>query len=291
MIVKIQNEILSVSIDTLGAQMVSMADSFGTDYLWQGDAKYWSGRAPILFPFIGKLRNGKTMISGEEYAMKPHGFARNNEFSLIHMDRDSAVFSLRSNHDIQKLYPFDFELKVTYTLEFHQLVVGFDVENMGEDTMYFSIGGHPAFNVPLYEGENFEDYVLEFEQTENAACPFLQPDGLIDMDNRRPVLQNTSILPLNHRLFDKDALIFDNLNSKTVKLCHRTKKHGIAVAYHAFPYLGVWSAANDAPFVCIEPWTGISTCTDESGEFSKRRGITSLGGHEYFETAFMISLL
>lgn len=290
MIVKIQNEILSVSIDTCGAQMVSMMDSLGTQYLWQGDEAYWNGQAPVLFPIVGSLRDGKTRINGKEYAMRRHGFARKSEFAVIHMERDSVTFSLRSNESTKKQYPFDFELKISYTLEFHQLVVSFDVENLGEELMHFSIGGHPAFNVPLQEGERFEDYILEFEQTENASCPLLRPDGLIDMGQRRELLHDTSTLALSHALFDDDALIFESLKSNTVKLCHRTKKHGVAMAFHAFPYLGVWSAPN-APFVCLEPWTGISTCTDENDELSEKRNITALASKQHFETAYMISLL
>lgn len=157
--------------------------------------------------------------------------------------------------------------------------------------MPYCIGGHPAFNCPVYEGENFEDYIVEFEQPETAACAQLTDDGLINNDDRIPVLDHETVIPVKHSLFYKDALIFDQLKSRTVTLKHKESGHGILVRFPDFDYLGVWSSANDGPFVALEPWSGTSTCSDEDDVFEHKRGVRFLEPGEHETLSFVIEIL
>lgn len=163
--------------------------------------------------------------------------------------------------------------------------------NHGDIVMPYCIGGHPAFNCPVYEGENFEDYIVEFEQPETAACAQLTDDGLINNNDRIPVLDHETVIPVKHSLFYKDALIFDQLKSRTVALKHKESGHGILVTFPDFDYLGVWSSANDGPFVALEPWSGTSTCSDEDDVFEHKRGVRFLEPGEHETLSFVIEIL
>lgn len=281
-----------VEIDTFGAEVQSYKDVLGIEYLWQGDSAYWHGRAPMLFPMVGGLRDGKAIIDGREVSMKRHGFARVSEFTVV-MNTDSmAVFSLKPNEEISRLYPYDFEFRITYRLSDATLTKELYVVNHGEKAMPFTWGGHTAYNVPLLRDEKFEDYVVEFEYNEVANCPTIdEKSGLIDVGNRLPLLSNEKVIPLKHSLFYHDALVFDELKSRKVKLYSRLSGKGVEVDFEGFPYFGIWSAANDAPFVCLEPWTGCGTCTDEGDIFEQKRGMRLLSKDESYASKFSVSIL
>ena len=266
-----------VEVDSFGAELKSFTDMIGTQYLWQGDPKYWHGQAPILFPMVGRLREDKAVIGGKEYSMKRHGIARNLEFRAMTHDSSSVILSLTADEETKKSYPFDFSLMVSYRLEDCTLTTGFTVMNMGSEPMPFAIGGHPAFNCPILEGEKFESYSVIFEKPETVSCPRLDLEtGLIDLNERRQVLNGESSLELKHSLFDQDALIFEGLHSKKVQLVSRGSGRGVEMEFSGFPYLGVWSALGNAPFVALEPWTGLATCLDEGDEFALKRGMKLL---------------
>jgi galactose mutarotase-like enzyme len=282
----------SAEIDSLGAQLVSLKNAAGTEYLWQGNSEYWSGQAPVLFPIVGALRDGKTWIDGNEFEMKQHGFARRMEFVLSGSDQSSASFSLRSNEETKEQYPFDFELTVTYRFCGSVLATEFCVSNLGQKPMPFAVGGHPAFNCPLSQEENFEDWAIEFEQNEAADCPQVDMQkGLIDFDKRTPLLNNEKTILLKHSLFSQDALIFDSLQSKKVKLFSLKNLHGVEMNFEGFDYLGIWSAVNDAPFVALEPWTGCATAGDEDDNFYHKRGMTLLEPGQKSIRTFTVTVL
>lgn len=145
----------------------------GYTYLWQGNSEHWSGQAPVLFPIVGALRSGKTMIDGKEYFMGRHGFARRMEFCCVMATDDSAIFTLCANEETRKQYSFEFQLMITYRLNDCMLTTEYTVMNMGDVTMPFVIGGHPAFNCPILQEENFENYIVKFEKNEDISCPYI----------------------------------------------------------------------------------------------------------------------
>lgn len=292
MIVTIKSKGALAEIDTMGAQVVSFKDVLDIEYLWQGDASYWSGQAPILFPIVGALRGGKTKIDGKYYEMKRHGFARYFEFSVIMSTDNMAVLSLCATEETKKMYPFDFELRVTYRMEDTKLIKEYTVINKDTKTMPFVVGGHPAFNCPVLKDDAFENYIVEFEQNEVANCPAVDVDtGLILPEKRERVLNNEKVIAMKHSLFYRDALVFDSLKSKKVKLYSRLTGKGVEMEFKGFAYLGIWSAANDAPFVALEPWTGCATCSDEDDNFENKRGMTKLAPNETFSVSYSVNIL
>lgn len=289
----LQNNKIAVTFDTKGGEMVSIKDSSGLEYLWQGDSTYWSGQAPVMFPICGSLRNKTADIgNGMTCTMERHGIARKMDFTYLGQTSDSITFSLCSNEDLRLRYPYDFELQIKYTLKERSLNISYKVFNYNTITMPYFIGGHPGFNCPLLPNENFEDYVVEFEKPETAACPESIPaTGLVNVDNRLTVLNNESILPLKHSYFNVDALIFDQLKSRSVKLVNPTSGKGIKIDFDDFNYFILWSSTNNGPFVALEPWSGISTCNDESDIFEEKRGVKFLLPNQSSTHSYNITIL
>lgn len=285
----LKNEVVQLKLKTLGGEMTSI-QAGGTEYLWQADPAYWGGQAPILFPITGSLRN-KTARAGADKIcrMERHGVARKQEFSVSEKSEHSLSFTLRDNAETRTQFPFPFLLTQTYTLEENSICVRYTIQNTGEEILPFQIGGHPGFNCPLFPGERFEDYRIEFEQPETADCPQLDPDtGLVQMENRRRVLTASAVLPLRHSLFEKDALIFDSLHSRRVTLKNPKTGHYISLDFQDFSYLLIWSAAGDAPFVALEPWNGLATCSDEGDTLEEKRGVCRLNPGESKTVSFTI---
>lgn len=292
MIIKIGDKTGTALIDTMGAQLISLKNTAGIEYLWQGDPQYWSGQAPILFPMVGGLRNGKTNINGSEYAMKRHGFARHMEFTKLSSTASSCVFSLQASEASKNQYPFEFVLMITYRFHDLALITEFNVTNLGKEPMPFVVGGHPAFNCPLSDNECFEDWSVEFEQNETADCPqFGSEDGIISFQKRNSILKDEKIISLRHNLFDHDALVFDSLKSKKVKLFSRKSGHGVEMEFTDFPYLGIWSAGSEAPFVALEPWMGCGTAEDEDDNFFHKRGMMVLQPQQNAVNRFTVTIL
>lgn len=290
MLCEIKNEKFTAQIDTLGAQLMSLKGESDFEYIWVGDKKYWGGRAPVLFPIVGALRNGTAEISGNRIEMGQHGFARRQEFTVVENAGDKISLRLCSNGETRKMYPFGFELTVTYTLTDCGYKTEFTVKNIGDDTLPFTIGGHPGFNIPVNEAAAFEDYTIKFDQPETQNCPAVS-GSLIDPTHTEFTLQNESEIPLKHSLFYKDALIFDGLNSNTVQIVNKSTGHGVEMNFSDFPMLGIWSAVNDGPYVCLEPWTGCATLTTEGDSFTEKKGMTFLPTEGTAEFSFDVKIL
>lgn len=292
---------LTAQVSPMGAQLMSLALD-GREYLWQGDARWWPRRAPVLFPIVGSLRPGTASAQGP-CPMGRHGVARSKLFRLVQADPSSATFELESDEETLAAFPHPFRLRMTYALEDDspapganaapaggtsaQLRQTFEVTNPGKTPLPFTLGGHPAFNVPLCPGERFEDYVLRFARPWTASSPAMVEDGLWDFGQRVPVLEGADRLPLSHRLFDVDTLLLENVPERRVELVS-PQGHGVRVAFDGFPYLGVWSAAGDAPFVALEPWRGCSTATDEDARFESKRHTTVLAPGETDTCSFTV---
>ncbi len=258
----------SAVIASKGAELKSyVAD--GKALMWCGDEKYWGKTSPFLFPMIGNLKNGKTVINGKEYSISKHGFARDNEFIVESNTEKTAVFSFESNPDTLKSYPFEFKITITYALEDKGLQISYTVTNNSETDMYYCIGGHPAFACD----KPFDSYRLVFEQDETVNSPVMNLETRMWGDNNRiKRLENSREYSLEYSLFDNDCVYFDTIKSKSCSLL--SGGEGVKVSWSGFETLGVWTPDHkNAPFVCIEPWCGCDDYDTDSGIFSEKRGI------------------
>lgn len=253
----IKNEKLAVTVSDMGAELQSIKGADGTEYLWQGDPQIWDGKAPNLFPYIARMTGEKYTVYGKQYAMKIHGFVMYRTLTMENQTADSITFRLDSDEETRVQYPFEFTYRITYTLEENTLVTTVSVENRDSRRMFFGVGGHPGFMVPLEEGLTFEDYVLQFsEASQPYRVGFSDTCFLTGQDAFYP-LQNGKEIALKHELFDQDAIVLKNM-PKTVKLCSEKGKHSVTGTYPDFAYLGFWHMPKrEAPYVCIEPWSSL----------------------------------
>jgi galactose mutarotase-like enzyme len=287
--ITLENDQLKVQVKTKGAELDSLyAKETNIEYLWDGDAKFWNKKSPILFPIVGTLKENTYFYNNKAYNLTRHGFARDMDFSVSAQMGDSVTLTLADSEETLRLFPFPFRLDVIYSLESSTVHVRYKVTNTGNDNMYFSIGAHPAFKVPLDKKLDYHDYYFEFEQTEDAYRWLISSQGLIEPVTV-PFLINTNILPITRELFREDALVFKYPNSHKVKLKSNRSKHGVEVTYPGFPFLGLW-AAPGADFVCIEPWCGIADSTTSKQEFINKEGINLLTPSQVFERTWSVRL-
>lgn len=279
-------------IKSLGAELSSLTDGAGTQYLWQGDPVYWKSQSPVLFPIVGGIR-GKTAktANGGVCHMERHGVVRKREFALVSGTESSAEFAIRSSEETKREFPYDFEFRVRYSLSGKTLTYAMTAVNRGKDVMPYFVGGHPAFRCPLLDGEAFEDYVVEFPEKEFAACPRMLPDGLIDVDHRSVVLNNEKVFRLDRTWFAYDCQVFDQLKSRSATLKNPATGRGVRMNFSGFDYFILWTSRNGGPFLALEPWTGLSTCTDEDDIFEHKRGVKFLQPGEERTHSFAITLL
>jgi galactose mutarotase-like enzyme len=285
----LENEHLKVNISTKGAQLTSIVDkATGTEHLWQADANIWAWHAPNLFPVVGALINGELLAFGKSYPMSRHGFARQSEFILLESNEVQACFSLPYSEKTLQAYPYKFDFQVLYTLIENALRVTYKLINLEKRTIYFSVGGHPAFNVPFNAGESFEDYYLEFELEEKLTTHLISPEGFFNGETRT-VPNPGNKLHLTRELFKDDALVFKNLRSREV--CIKSTKHdqSVSVEFPHFNYLGIWSKGG-GNFVCIEPWLGCADTAGNQVDISKKEDIQKVEAGHVFEAAFYISV-
>lgn len=289
----LKNDRLEVGFTSLGGALTSIKNEEGTEYLWQGDPEYWSGQAPVLFPICGSLRDNRAATKGgKEIWMPRHGIVRREEFKLESEKEDSICFSISENEEMLEKYPYPFTLTMEYRLEKSSIHVTYGIKNTGTEDMPFFIGGHPAFRCPLLQTEDYGDYQVIFDEKEEKTAP--TPDlktGLVDMGHRKEIPFDGTVLPLAHSLFYEDGIIFDRLKSKKVTLCHRENGHGVELEMESFPYLVIWSAANDGPFLALEPWTGLSTCSDENDVFEEKRNAAIVKPGEEKRLSYIITIL
>lgn len=282
---ELKNDCISVEIDSHGAEIKSIQKN-GTEYMWSGDPKYWGRTSPVLFPFVGSVSNGVYRIDDTEYPMGQHGFARDMEFTLSSQSSKSLVFSLSSNEETLRKYPFDFVLKITYTIEENTLIVSWMVENPSEAPMYFSIGAHPAFNCPIKDG-NQCDYKLKFN-SDNDIEYFLLKNGLIDKSKKYTLSLNNGYSDIIPGMFDNDALIIEDGQASEISLCYPDGSEYVTVKTSA-PLFGIWSPAKkNAPFICIEPWYGRCDADGFTGELSEREYSNTLRAGEIFRAEYTV---
>ena len=287
----IESDSLQVSVRHKGMELSSLKSKMtGQEYLWQGDPQFWTGQAPILFPIIGMLKDGKTSYEGKDYAIPKHGFIRNSsEARLIHQSTDAVAFRFDSSPETLKVYPFQFVLEVSFRLTGNSLEVSHQVLNLGNKVLYYSLGGHPAFACPLLPGEKLEDYQIEFPKVESDHTWMITAEGLIG-EKGKMILNDSKVIPLHPHIFDHDALIFKALKSREVSLSHRERGPVLRMEFGDFDYLGIW-AKPGAPFVCLEPWLGIADAADHSGLLTEKEGIRTLSAGASETKKYSIEIL
>jgi galactose mutarotase-like enzyme len=282
MIISISNSQLSATINTLGAELISLIKS-NKNYIWQLDETYWNKTSPILFPIVGRLKNDSYEFNGKMYHLARHGFARNMEFSFDKKSDSQVIFELNESEETKINYPFDFKLLIAYTLIENELVIEYFVRNQSDEVLPFSIGAHPAFSV----SDKFENYSLQFNKEDLFETHHLENESFNGKTTLLEVKNN--VIALNYALFEKDALVFKQLKSNEVIL-KNNEKAVLKVNYNHFPYLGIWTKEN-APFLCIEPWCGLADSSNHNGDFEEKEGINLLPAGEDFLRAIRIEIL
>ncbi|MBS1782038.1 MAG: aldose 1-epimerase family protein [Bacteroidetes bacterium] len=275
--IQLETQDLLVKIAHHGAELSQLYDKrTGIDFLWDADPKYWAKHAPVLFPIVGTLKNNQFIFKDKHYFLLRHGFARDHAFELIYYQENEAIFECCATPKTLLSFPFLFRFYIHYTLKQNELLVRYEVKNEGDEMLYFSVGGHPAFKIPFIQNTSYEDYYLEFDLPETAPRWTLE-DNLISI-KPTPFLVNQRTIPLSHTLFTKDAIVLKNLKSSSVSLKSTASIHGLKMQIDQFPFLGIW-AANNAPFLCIEPWHGIADSVNHNQKLIDKEGIVPLKPH------------
>ena len=274
-------EDLEIQINNTGAELMSIKYK-GKEYL-HDETEFWEGKSPILFPIVGRLKNGKTIINGKEYEMSTHGFAHGMTFEKI----GDYSYKLESNEETLKQYPFNFELYVSYKIEGNKLSVDYKVVNTDTQTILFGIGGHPGFKCNYFE----EKTKIEFENEEDniKIIPVILPEALMsnETEDGTKILTNKKILEIKKNSFENDAIVFTDIKSKSVTLIDNGKKI-LKFNFEQFKYLGIWSAKGEAPFICLEPWYDPPDYINSTQKFEEKKDIVKLDANETFNVGFSV---
>jgi galactose mutarotase-like enzyme len=285
----LENETLLINVVAKGAELTRIYHKQNRlDYLWDAKPEVWAKHSPVLFPVVGALKENSFLHEGKSYELSRHGFARESVFEVGAHTGDSISFTLRDDDATKENFPFRFEFTVTYRLTANTVSVTYLVTNPdAASPLLFSVGGHPAFRLPLEEGLQYEDYVLLFNKEENSGRWPVSKGGLIEQ-TPQPLLENTNELPLHKNLFLKDALVLKDLKSDSVRLVTAKSDHGIQFHFPDFPFLGIW-AAPGADFLCIEPWCGIADSVQHNQQLEQKEGIIHLPAGKTFNAAWQVS--
>lgn len=282
MAVKLENEFLCVEIAEMGAEVTRIYDKAeDNEILWEGNPVYWKRHSPVLFPNVGKTYKNRVLINGTQYPTSQHGFARDNVFTCIEAANEKASFMFRSSEETKEVYPFDFELHINYKLNKKELTVEWQVKNCGDETMYFTIGGHPAFRFAKPE-ETKADYVLKIPGKEKLEYVLIDIScGCANVDEVHTLQLSEETYPLSDELFAKDALVVDNGQIEEAWLCHKDGTPYVGVRSAGFPNYGIWSVEG-APFVCLEPWMGRCDNVGFDAELSEKPNVNKVEAGEKF---------
>ncbi|CUM00013.1 TPA: aldose 1-epimerase family protein [Listeria monocytogenes] len=288
--IKLENEVLLVEMKTAGAELTRIFHKdTGLEYLWNADSKFWGRHSPVLFPTVGRLVEDTYLVDGKPYHLGQHGFARDRDFQVIEQTEKSVRFELDADEDSLAVYPYKFKLSIIYTIEKNTVAVSYEVENTDNKRIYFSIGAHPAFNLPLTDGTTFEDYYLDFGTEENLETLCLE-GPYRSGEIKKVVDKPAQYLPLSYDLFKNDALIFEALKQKEMTIKSDKTPHFVKVSFPEFPFVGVWTAKPGTPFLCIEPWYGIADGAGESVEMRDKAGIEHLEPEAVFASEYEITV-
>lgn len=281
----LENEYLRVTVADAGAELISVWDkAAGQERIWTGEPQVWNRHAPILFPFVGKVREGKYRIGAQEYAMKTqHGFARDMVFDCVEKTEDSVTHCLTASADTRAIYPYEFQLTVCHRLlPGKRLVIEWTVKNLGEDTMFFSIGGHPGFMMP--EGTRKEDCLIAFPGKTELQYVSANPSGYI-VAQKKTLLLKAGLAAWQADI--PDTWIFEDHQVDTVGIAQPDGTAFVTLHCEGFPMLAVWANPN-GPFICLEPWYGRADDENFAGTIDQKKAMQCLPGGEKKEIAYSI---
>ncbi|MDO5310919.1 MAG: aldose 1-epimerase family protein [Clostridia bacterium] len=269
----IKNEYLTVMFKSKGAEIASVKNCEGKEYIWCGDPDVWAGQTPVLFPICGGLMNDKFSVNGKEYTLEKHGFARHMEFECEKAEDNEAVFCLRDTEETLKQYPFHFEFRIIYTLSGKSIKVTYETKNLNNETMYFSVGGHEGYACP----EGIEEYSICFDKPQTLERVVLNGNYLSDKTER--VIADSDTLPLKYDYFESDALVFKNVEFEKAALVKNDGTSRIEVSFPGHKYFLIWTKPG-AKYICLEPWCGIPDGENAGGDISRKEGIISVEAGE-----------
>ena len=275
MIRYIENDKLIVGVKDFGCEIASIkSKATGYEFMWQGNPDIWGGQAPILFPIVGRLIEDKYKLKGVEYEMPKHGFARKMPWEFLCADGNSMSFRLSDTEETRKIYPFEFDLTVTYTLDDTTLSVSHDIKNKGENTMYFSIGAHPAFNCSIGDTLSFDENETLYTEKIDLVKSLRLPDKTLVLEGEKDII-------ITKDIFNEDALILSDIKSENIALNISEGDRKINFNLGKSPYLGIW-AKPGAPYVCIEPWYGVNDSQVKKNDLSEKDAINPVNAGEVF---------
>ncbi|WP_027382707.1 aldose 1-epimerase family protein [Epilithonimonas caeni] len=286
--ITIQNNRLKATLNELGAELTSLINlETGKEIMWSGNPDFWGGISPVLFPTVGALKDDQYIFEGQTYKLPRHGFARRRVFEVKGFSENEVVFELNSDEESLKIYPFEFSLEIKYALVENKLTVSYQVKNLSEKEMYFSLGAHPGFAIDTKNGSSYNDYEIAFSDDEKLEVHPLV-DNLIS-NKTKTIELNNKVLPLTYELFSKDALVMTKLISRELILRNRKNAHKVIFSFSNFPYFGIWAAKN-ADFICLEPWQGIADLENHNQEFTEKFGILKLEKNEDWKAHWAVEL-
>ena len=283
---------ISAKVASLGAELISLTDEKGREFIWQGHPSGWTGRNPNLFPVIGAVKPYGILYEGVAYPTPRHGFARHSEFALVEKTDSSITLELSDTPETLALYPYSFRLRISHRIAGRGFRTEYEVLNTGDKDMYYCVGGHTAFNCPLDAAEKFSDWKLVFEKGESKEALLPLEGGFISCNNSMDAIVDGRFIPLDHDLHDRiDTLIFDGLNSTSVKL-QGPRGDGVQMDFSGFPMIAFWTApGKHAPYICLEPWQGCGALENEDGEFAHKHHAVNLAPGESRILGYTVTIL
>ena len=289
--VELSNQYLTVNLHPKGAEIISIVGNQDhINYMWKRDACQWANSAPILFPIVGAIKNDTCRIDGKEYHMTQHGFARHNEFEIKNQSQTEVTFTLVSNDEIIKQYPFLFELNVTYKLVENTLTCFINVKNKDHKTIYFQVGGHPAFACPFMENESSNDYYVEFAEyeTRNQKVIDVVKRGMSHV--QLPFFDHEKRFFVRQQLFNNDAIVIKDFKSENISI--KSLNHQKSIVFHmqGFDHVGLWTAKHVGGLLAIEPWVGHADYVDFDGEFKEKESCVALDTDKEFNVQFAVEI-
>lgn len=292
MTVTLRSPLLTVQADTLGAQLTSIRTRDGVQLLWQADPAIWGRHAPLLFPIIGRLRDGKYTVGGREFAISQHGFARDSEFQVVEQSEGSVTFQLEESPETLAKYPFAFRLQICYTLEGGRLTKTHRVWNRSAETMYYEVGGHDGFCTTLLPGEGMEDYYLEFPGMTELVPFGMDEHNFFTRSDRVYPLAEGGRMPLPPRVFGLDTVVLEGMPVHQVTLANTRNPIRLTMDFPEFDYLGIWTKPVEEPthYICIEPWTTMPECAFTGSALEEKPGIRSLAPGEGEELSYQVTV-
>lgn len=290
MLYTLKNNRFTAIADSMGAELFSLKDNSNIEYLWQGDESFWTGRSPHLFPIVGAQKNDTYIKDGKEYHIPKHGFARKSDFKAISQSDSSITFELKESEETLKVYPYKFILQITHELTDTGFVTTYNVKNTNEEKMPYCVGGHVGVNCPILEGESFDDYAVDFDTDKELYSLFCPTADPIDFENSYKLGAQDGKLKLNHRLFDNDAIVLNNMGIEKLDLVHKSG-HGVHFSFEGFPVIALWTMhGKDAPYLCLEPWHGLPSVKGEGDRLEDKMHAIILEPQENKELSYSLDI-